>query len=153
MTERQKPSGTRVWNMPLKINAEPTTGNNDCIATGMPESIEYVKVIELAAYDSLQSKLAEAIAERDAAEKRIFECAVSKADTFAMYRSALKERDQALEMCQKLAAALTAIEENTSELQPNSGHMYLANINYCDKKARAAVAEYRQWLERKGRGS
>lgn len=41
----------------------------------------------------------------------------------------------------RLREALKAIDENTVELQPNSGHMYLANVNYCHKKARQALKD------------
>lgn len=59
--------------------------------------------------------------------------AQDKHDAVLGYCKALEEKlSTAIE-------ALTAIHENVLELQPNSGHMYLANVNYCYKKANAAL--------------
>lgn len=46
--------------------------------------------------------------------------------------------------------ALDAISENTLELQPNSGHMYLANVNYCYKKTREATDTISKILRSEG---
>ncbi len=50
--------------------------------------------------------------------------------------------DSLLADAMKLREALNAIKENTHELQPNSGHMYLANVNYAYNKARQALESF-----------
>jgi hypothetical protein len=48
----------------------------------------------------------------------------------------------------EMASALNAIKENTLELQPNSGHMYLANVNYCYKKSTSVLDKHKDLISK-----
>lgn len=61
----------------------------------------------------------------------------------------MRSWDELYKQAEKLAEALNAIHENASEVQPNSGWMYLSNVNYCYKKADAALADWLKFREGK----
>lgn len=55
--------------------------------------------------------------------------------------SAADDIQKLLAIVDCLRGAIGAVHENASELQPNSGHMYLANVNYCYKKTSEAIKQ------------
>lgn len=55
-----------------------------------------------------------------------------------------------LEIIRIQEEALKASYENCNELQPNSGHMYLANVNFCFKKTKEAIDKVNNLVQQRG---